>query len=62
MGLGTLNGPGGGEFKVVGYIVPGLIAYWMERQGVVRTIAITLIASVMTRLFIIIITGGKIPL
>jgi poly-gamma-glutamate biosynthesis protein PgsC/CapC len=46
--------------EVVGYIVPGLIAYWMERQGIVRTIVITLIGSIMTHLLVIFVTSGKV--
>lgn len=48
------------EMKAIGFIIPGLIAIWMERQGVTATIAIMLIASIMVRLFIMILTGGRI--
>lgn len=50
------------EIQIIGYIIPGLIAYWMERQGVIRTIAIMITGSVITRLFLIIVMGGKLPL
>lgn len=42
----------------IGYIIPGLIANWMEKQGVIRTISMTFIAAVIVRLIIIIITNG----
>ncbi len=47
---------------IIGFIVPGLIAYWMERQGVVRTLSLTVLGAVMTRLILIVILGGKIGL
>lgn len=38
------------EFTVVGYLIPGLIAIWMDRQGVVQTLSAALLASAMVRL------------
>jgi len=45
---------------IIGYIVPGLIAYWMERQGVVRALSLTILGAVLTRLILIVVLGGKI--
>lgn len=50
------------DIKIIGYVVPGLIAYWMERQGVIRTIAVLIIGSVLTRFFLIIVMRGKLPI
>jgi len=36
----------------VGFIIPGLIASWMDRQGVVRTISVILIESSIVHLFL----------
>jgi poly-gamma-glutamate biosynthesis protein PgsC/CapC len=47
------------EVRIIGYIVPGLIAYWMERQGIVRTIATLLTGSILTRFFLILVMGGR---
>ncbi len=47
------------DLSVIGYVIPGLIAYWMNRQGVLETISTMLIAAVITRLLIIIISGGS---
>ncbi len=44
----------------IGFIIPGLIANWMERQGVVRTISMLLITAVIVRLVTMIISGGVI--
>jgi poly-gamma-glutamate biosynthesis protein PgsC/CapC len=43
---------------VVGYIVPGLIAIWMDRQGTVVTLAAALTATVATRMSAIVLLGG----
>ena len=42
----------------IGNIIPGLIASWMDRQGTVRTISVIMIIAVLTRLIIILISGG----
>ncbi len=54
--LSTLSD--GGGLSAIGYIVPGLIAYWMTRQGIVRTLAAMLVAAVLVRFALIIIHGG----
>jgi gamma-polyglutamate biosynthesis protein CapC len=46
------------DVSVIGYAIPGLVAYWMHRQGVVETVATTLVAAVLTRLVITVISGG----
>ncbi len=45
--------------EAIGYIIPGLIANWMERQGVYKTITTVLIAGAMVRLMIVVVTGGQ---
>ena len=47
-----------GSVAVIGNIIPGLIASWMDRQGAVRTISVIMIIAVLTRLIIILISGG----
>ena len=44
----------------IGFVIPGLIANWMERQGVLRTVSMLLIAAVIVRLVTILISGGVI--
>ena len=41
-----------GNLEVIGNIIPGLIANWMDRQGVLRTIFVVLITAGITKLFI----------
>ncbi len=48
------------RLEAIGYIIPGLIANWMERQGVLRTIAAVTIASVVVRLAVMLLMGGQI--
>lgn len=44
----------------IGYVIPGLIAYWMERQGVIETLCAMFIAATLTRFLIIIISHGMV--
>ncbi len=44
----------------IGFIVPGLIADWMERQGLVQTISSLIMASVIVRLLLIALGGGAV--
>ncbi len=48
------------ELQTIGLIIPGLIANWMERQGVIKTICTMIIAAVFIRLILMIITGGEV--
>jgi len=54
--------PGGQtiEFQAVGFIIPGLIANWMERQGVIQTLSTMVVAAVLVRLLLMIFTGGQV--
>ena len=47
---------GSTEFIVIGNIIPGLIANWMDRQGVLRTISTVLITAGITKLCIMTIS------
>jgi len=47
------------RLEAIGYIIPGLIANWMERQGVYKTITTVMIGGAMVRLAVIVVTGGK---
>lgn len=47
------------EFQTIGYIIPGLIANWMERQGIVETLAVMVTTSVLVRLCLMLIGGGE---
>ena len=47
---------GNTDFIVIGNIIPGLIANWMDRQGVLRTISTILITAGITKLCIMAIS------
>ena len=46
------------SFAVIGNIIPGLIANWMDRQGIIRTTSVVILTAVMVKLMIIILFGG----
>ena len=48
-----------GNLEAIGYIIPGLIANWMERQGVYKTITTVLMGGAMVRIMVIVVTGGQ---
>jgi gamma-polyglutamate biosynthesis protein CapC len=48
------------RLEAIGFIIPGLIANWFERQGVVKTVATMLIAASLVRILVILFTGGEI--
>ena len=41
------------SLSIIGFIIPGLIATWMDRQGTVQTIASTLTIAIIVKLIII---------
>lgn len=45
------------EYAVIGYIIPGLIAIWMDRQGVVETLSALMTAAVVVRLILVLVVG-----
>lgn len=48
------------NIESVGYIIPGLIANWLERQGVVKTMSTMIIAAVLVRITLMVISGGEV--
>ena len=46
--------------NVIGFIIPGLIANSMEKQGIIKTLTIMIVAAVMVRFILIMIFGGQI--
>lgn len=50
---GAFVGYGDPTYTVIGHIIPGLIAIWMDRQGLVETVSALLTASVIVRLLLI---------
>ena len=49
-------------FTVIGYIIPGLVAIWMDRQGPIETLSALTTAAVVVRLILILIFGVSLSL
>ena len=47
-----------GSAAVIGNIIPGLIANWMDRQGVIRTVSVVILTAVIVKLSTILLVGG----
>ena len=47
----------GGLYTVIGYIIPGLIALSIDRQGIIETLSTLLTVAVAVRLVLIILIG-----
>lgn len=45
--------------NVIGFIIPGLIANAMEKQGILRTISVMTVAAVIVRLLLVLIFSGQ---
>jgi poly-gamma-glutamate biosynthesis protein PgsC/CapC len=48
------------QMQSIGYIVPGLIANWFERQGFWKTLSTMIIAAVVVRLILMIVFVGEV--
>ncbi|MEO0324648.1 MAG: poly-gamma-glutamate biosynthesis protein PgsC [Myxococcota bacterium] len=51
------GGYGDADLTVIGYIIPGLIAIWFDRQGVTNTLATLTIAACVVRLALLLLVG-----
>ena len=46
------------DVRTIGYVIPGLIANWMERQGVLQTLFVMITTAVLVRLLLMLLGGG----
>lgn len=46
------------NIETVGFVIPGLIAYWIARQGIIPTVSAMIIVASLVRLVIIVIHNG----
>lgn len=46
------------SMETVGFVMPGLIAYWIARQGIFQTVSALLIIAGLVRLILVIIHNG----
>lgn len=49
----------GMELQVIGLVIPGLIAIWLDRQGMIETVAALVTASVVVRLVLVLSVGSE---
>jgi hypothetical protein len=49
--------PLGETAAVIGYIIPGLLAIRLERQGVIETLSAATAATILVRLLLILVGG-----
>ena len=47
------------DLRTIGFVIPGLIANWMERQGVVQTLCVMITTAVLVRLLLMLLNGGN---
>jgi poly-gamma-glutamate biosynthesis protein PgsC/CapC len=47
------------DLRTIGFVIPGLIANWMERQGVLQTACVMITTAVLVRLLLMLINGGN---
>lgn len=47
------------DLGAIGYIIPGLVALWIDRQGLVETSATLITSGVLVKLVMIVIYGGE---
>lgn len=48
-----------GSVAAIGNIIPGLIANWMDRQGILRTVSVIILTAVMVKLSVMILFNGE---
>ena len=49
----------GVEFAVIGFIIPGLIAIWIDRRGIVESLCSLMTVSIIVRLILVLLFGAE---
>ena len=47
------------DLRTIGYVIPGLMANWMERQGIVQTLCVMTTTAVLVRLLLMVLNSGN---
>ena len=50
------------QFSVIGFVIPGLIAIWMDRQSVPETLASLTVVTSIVRLILVLTVGAELSL
>jgi len=56
--LPEIESPMLAEIRSVGFIIPGLIGLWFERQGIIETTSVLVIGSILVKIFLILILSS----
>lgn len=48
------------DLNVVGYIIPGLVAIWIDRQGAIETYSALITSSIVVRLILLLVVGAEV--
>lgn len=46
------------KLEALGWVIPGLIAHWIDKQGVIKTVSMLVITSVIVRFSVILLYNG----
>ncbi len=57
--INDLGQPDGLEFSVIGFIIPGLIAIWLDRRGIIESLCSLLTVSIVVRLILVLLFGSE---
>ncbi len=57
--ISDLGQPDGLEFSVIGFIIPGLIAIWLDRRGIIESLCSLLTVSIVVRLILVLLFGSE---
>ena len=47
------------DVRTIGYVIPGLIANWMDRQGILQTLCVMATTAVLVRLLLMMFHAGN---
>ncbi len=47
------------EFAVIGFIIPGLIAIWIDRRGILESLCSLITVSIIVRLILVLLFGAE---
>lgn len=47
------------NLEALGWVIPGLIAHWIDKQGIIKTVSMLLITAVIVRFSVIILFNGS---
>ena len=48
------------QLQAFGFVIPGLLAYWMDKQGVLPTLGMLFVNVAVVRLLLILLHGGEV--